>query len=110
MTTGVIARAFGYWFPPPLMAGHAVQHNTNLRACCLVDDCAPDVRGSWLSRDNGATVRATVLPPAGIRRLPPPSGWTAEIRVGASRNARGRGRFPKLVTDSHRIPRVLRAK
>lgn len=79
------------WLLIPAPSHSVVQYPTKFITRCVI--VPSDVRESWLSRNSGATVRALVLPPAGIRRLSPPPGRVAQIRVRASRNARGRADF-----------------
>ena len=37
--------AFGFWFPPPVMAGHTVQHRAECKAHAVV--LLPDVKAYW---------------------------------------------------------------
>ena len=48
--------AFRFCFPPPIMAGHVVQHLAERKACAVV--LLPDVKAYWFTLVRLATVRS----------------------------------------------------
>ena len=68
VTTGGNMPAFGYCFPPPVMAGHVVQHLAECRAHAVI--VVPDVREYWFPQVSCATVRTLALPKAGSFGFP----------------------------------------
>ena len=60
--------AFGYCFPPPVMAGHVVQLLAECRAHAVI--VVPDALEYWFSQVSCATVRALALPKAGSFGFP----------------------------------------
>ena len=67
--------AFGYFFPPPTMAGHVVQHLAECQARAVV--VVPDTRPYWFPMVQLATVRSVQVAPRngdGVFQWPCPSG------------------------------------
>lgn len=52
-------RAFGYCFPPPVMAGHVVQHLAECRAHAVI--VVPGTKAYWFPRVQQATVRSRLV-------------------------------------------------
>ena len=72
---GTAAPAFGFCFPPPVMAGHIVQHLTECEAHAVV--LLPDVKAYWSPVVQLAALRSiTVAPVAatGCFQCPSPKG------------------------------------
>ena len=57
-------QAFGYCFPPPVMAGHVVQHLAECHAHAVV--VVPDTRAYWYPLVPQATVRSLEVAPKGM--------------------------------------------
>lgn len=53
---GGVAPAFGLCFPPPVMAGHVLQHLAKCRACEVV--LLPGVKAYWFTRVHLASTRS----------------------------------------------------
>ena len=68
VTPGENTPAFGYCFPPPVMAGHVVQHLAECRSHAVI--VVPDVREYWFPQVSCATVRTLALPNAGSSESP----------------------------------------
>lgn len=74
-------RAFGYCFPPPVMAGHIVQHLAECNAHAVI--VVPGTKAYWFPRVQQATVRSRVVAPAnawGYFQLPGQDGSLKEWR------------------------------
>ena len=59
---GTRVPAFGFCFPPPIMAGHLVQHLAECKAHAVV--LLPDVKAYWFPLLQLATVRSVEVAPA----------------------------------------------
>ena len=78
---GTIAPAFGFCFPPPVMAGHIVQHLAECKAHAVV--LLPNVKAYWFPVAQLAAVKSiTVVPVAATRCLqwPSPRGGLSNWR------------------------------
>lgn len=75
LVPGADTLAFGFCFPPPIMAGHVVQHLAECRAHAVV--VLPDIKAYWFPRVQLATVRecrVAGLGESGIFQWPSPDG------------------------------------
>lgn len=62
---GSSAPAFGFCFPPPIMAGHVVQHLAECRAHAVV--VVPDLKPYWFPVVRHASVRSVQVAPVNAR-------------------------------------------
>ena len=72
---GTTVPAFGFCFPPPIMAGHIVQHLAECKAQVVV--LLPDIRAYWFRSVQLDTVRLIEVAPvvaAGYFQRPSPGG------------------------------------
>ena len=76
---GSLDRAFGYCFPPPVMAGHVVQHLAECHAHAVI--VVPGSRSYWFPRVQQAAVRSLLISPpnaGGYFQWPCPDGSLKE--------------------------------